>query len=133
MKSILELTVDELNEIINTGRLPEGTDLNAIVGDPRLNKFIDKPHLLAKHILKGRGGSGKVEVGYKPSTVSMELRLRSLKLKEEELQLKKEKQSHGRDNFRKLTTIDERTRKIEDMIKDIRETVDRILGIIPPR
>jgi len=81
MRSILSLDKEELTNIMNTGKLPEGISLGGIEERPDFNtlyRWRANPSRLAKELLKSRGDLSDVEK-------------ERLKLREIELDIKKEK------------------------------------------
>lgn len=119
MKSFLDLSNEELEEVINTGKFPDGVDLTSIVQDPNLYKFIKRPYKLAKEVLRRKGAGS----GYSPSQKTQELKEKALLLKEKQIELQLKKIAKQTEFYGMLQTMNK-------SILSLREEVSKVVRLV---
>ena len=120
-RTILDLTPEELRQMIETDTLPPDVSLQSMETHPQFLKLFrarNSPKKVAKILLEDQGirvsipgqpGRGVVE--YKPS-LPLEYRLKQLELKEKELKIKADKVVRYTDLYKKILSVESDVKKM---------------------
>lgn len=122
-RSILELTFDELQKVIETKKLPEGVDLAGLEQRPDFKKLFSQrmsPDAIARALVKDKAKGRGTPPPQKEFVDTTDLRKQRLELKEKELKLKEER----------LTTQTQLYRQIYEKMNKLESKLDRILDIL---
>lgn len=130
----LDLSVEDLEEILATGTIPEGVGWGSLPQHPDFAKIFrvrEQPARIAKilleNITKAAGitppkTEGKQRLTYVPA-LSQEYRDQRLQLKKEELELAKGKQKNQTVMFEKILQLETDMHMIKKYMKDILSVV----------
>ncbi|MGW8178110.1 MAG: hypothetical protein ACWGQW_04855 [bacterium] len=125
-KSWLNLTVEELERIVETGETPPNLDWNTLPEHPqfpRLFRLRDNPAKLAKVLLTEKApervrSSKPQRVEYK-GAIPLEMRERRLKLREVEAEIQKSRIKQNTILFEKVCQVETDVKTLKKMMKII--------------
>lgn len=137
IRTILDLTPDELIHVINTNQFPGGLSWEGLEERDDfaiLFRHRGSPAKIAKRLLQSTPGGketlqltkGPKEIKYIPS-VPLEYKLKKIELKEKELNLQEKKQKNLTLMWEKIGDIDS---KVSSIQKDMTQALKVLMGLI---